>query len=436
MTDTPVQNCPACLIAAPASGQGKTTVTAALAWRYREQGRAVRVFKVGPDFLDPTLLEAASGHPVYQLDLWMGGEAHCRHLLAEAAAHADVILIEGVMGLFDGQPSSADVAARFGMPVLLVIDAGAMAQTFGAVAHGLASFRPDLSCTGVIANRVAGERHYEMLAESLPAGIDACGWLPRDPELALPERHLGLVPATELSDCETRIGRAARALRGMPAALPPAVAFPTAPAPAVTPRLSGVRIAIAHDEAFAFVYRANVDMLLHLGAEVVFFSPLHDASPPAADALYLPGGYPELHGRRLAANRAMAGAIRAHHAAGKPIVAECGGMLYLLESVTGQDGRRVDMAGLLPGHAVLQERPANIGLQAITLPEGTLRGHTFHYSRMETALTPVAQSTPARPGRRGEPWYRQGRLHASYLHLYFPSNPLAAGRLFTPTSML
>lgn len=394
----------------------------------------MRVFKTGPDFLDPMILERASGNPVYQLDLWMGGEDHCRQLLYEAAGEADLILIEGVMGLFDGERSSADLAMLFDIPVLAVIDGSAMAQTFGAIAHGLATYRPGLPFAGVFANRVAGERHHHMLAESLPPGVTAYGWLARDADIALPERHLGLVQATEVGDLDARIARAAAALHDVDPALPPVVSFAAPSTAAVTPQLAGVRIAVARDAAFAFLYRANLELLQALGAELVYFSPLDDDTLPQADALYLPGGYPELHLDRLASNVSMKAALRVFHAAGRPIVAECGGMLYLLESLTDTQGRHAAMAGLLPGHATMQDKLANLGLHSIELPEGPLRGHTFHYSRMETPLAPVARSESARAGRRGEPVYREGRLHASYLHLYFPSNPLAAARLFAPQS--
>ncbi|WP_291994623.1 cobyrinate a,c-diamide synthase [Candidatus Accumulibacter sp. ACC003] len=429
-----VRACPALFIAAPASGQGKTTVTAALAGRHRALGRKVRIFKTGPDFLDPMILERASGAPVYQLDLWMGGEDHCRQLLYEAAGEADLILVEGVMGLFDGDRSSADLAALFAIPVLAVIDGSAMAQTFGALAHGLASYRPGLPFAGVFANRVAGERHYEMLAESLPTGLLSFGYLPRDADIALPERHLGLVQAAEVADLDARIARAAAALTAFHEALPAPVLF-AAPAaqPAEAPlALAGVRIAVARDGAFAFLYRANLDLLRALGAELTFFSPLCDRTLPAADVLYLPGGYPELHLAALAANAPLRAAIRAHHGAGKTLVAECGGMLYLLESLADKDGNRAEMVGVLPGQATMLGRLANLGLHRVVLPEGELRGHTFHYSRMETPLLPIAASEGARPGRRGEAVYRVGRLHASYLHLYFPSNPEAVARLFAP----
>lgn len=425
------RRCPALLVSAPASGQGKTTVTAALARLHRNRGRCVRVFKTGPDFLDPMILERASGNPVYQLDLWMGGDTHCRYLLYEAASDADLILIEGVMGLFDGEPSSADLAVRFGIPVLAVIDGTAMAGTFGAVAHGLATYRAGLPFAGVLANRVAGERHCRMLAESLTPGLISFGWLPRDADIALPDRHLGLVQAAEIGDLDARIERAAAALTLTNDALPAPVEFSSVePAPS-SRVLAGVRIACACDAAFSFLYRANLDLLRALGAELCFFSPLADDAPPEADALYLPGGYPELHLDKLQDNRAMREAIRAHHAAGRPIVAECGGMLYLLESLADKNGNRAAMAGLLPGHAVMQERLANLGLHSVALPEGTVRGHTFHYSCMESPLAPIAWSESVR-GRRGEPVYRLGRLHAAYLHLYFPSNPVVTARLFAP----
>ncbi len=428
-----VRRCPALFIAAPASGQGKTTVTAALARYHRDRGRKVRVFKTGPDFLDPMILERASGTPVYQLDLWMGGEDHCRQLLYEAADEADLILVEGVMGLFDGDRSSADLATLFGMPVLAVIDGSAMAQTFGALAHGLATYRSELPFAGVFANRVAGERHYQMLAESLPPGLTSFGWLAPDADIELPARHLGLVQAAEISDLENRVACAAAALKSATDVLPPPVSFAAPGHSSVAPLLERVRIAVAKDRAFAFLYRANLELLSAMGAEIVTFSPLADETLPVVDALYLPGGYPELHLDRLQANEAIKAAIRAFHASGRPIVAECGGMLYLLESVTDAQGRRTEMVGLLPGHATMQNKLANLGLHGIELPEGALRGHTFHYSRMESPLAPIAWSEGARPGRHSEPAYRSGRLHSSFLHLYFPSNPLAAARLFAPS---
>jgi len=377
------------------------------------------------------ILERASGSPVYQLDLWMAGEAHCRELLHDAALDADIIIIEGVMGLFDGDPSSADLASRFGIPALVLINAGAMAQTFGAIAHGLATFRPGIPLLGVAANHVATEAHAEMLREALPADIRWLGAIPRGPEFALPNRHLGLVQAGEIADLDGRINAAAAAIDGLPlTVLPPPVSF-TSVVVEPTPRaLEGVTIGVARDLAFAFIYAANLDLLRRMGAELTFFSPLEDRAFGSVDALYLPGGYPELHLEQLAANRDMVSAIRAHHKAGKSIYAECGGMLYLLESLTHKDGTQGEMVGLIPGHGKMQPRLTALGFQSVGFPAGRLRGHTFHHSTMEVPLKPSILGDPLRPGRTGEAVFQLGPLTASYLHLYFPSNAGAAASLF------
>ncbi|MDQ5907976.1 MAG: cobyrinic acid a,c-diamide synthase [Pseudomonadota bacterium] len=425
--------CPALLLSAPASGQGKTTVTAGLARYHRCQGRNVQVFKTGPDFLDPMILERASGQPVYQLDLWMVGERDCKALLYQAAQTADLILIEGVMGLFDGQPSSADLATYFGVPVLALINAHAMAQTFGAVAHGLAHYRPGLPFAGVLANRVAGPGHAALLAESLSPEIRNYGWLPRDGEITLPDRHLGLVQAAEIADLEKRLDAvAARIGQTGLAELPPPVTFPTITVEPLPPLLKGVRIGIARDLAFAFLYPANLETLRAMGAELTFFSPLTDAELPEVDAIYLPGGYPELYLETLAGNTSLRTALHRHYEAGKPIYAECGGLLYTLESLADKEGHRAPMLGLLPGHAALQGKLAGLGMQSVQLPEGELRGHTFHHSKLETPLVPLAYGRRQRDGQVGEAVYRVGRLTASYLHLYFPSHPEAVARLFRP----
>ena len=427
------RNCPALLIAAPASGQGKTTVTAALARLHARQGKRVRVFKCGPDFLDPMVLARASGRPVYQLDLWMVGEEESRRLLWEAAGEADLILIEGVMGLFDGAPSAADLARRFGVPVLTVIDGSAMAQTFGALAHGLKSFQPDLPFAGVLANRVGSTRHGEILRDSLPESIRWYGALPRSLDMELPSRHLGLVQAEELADLDARLDAAADALaQSAETELPPAVSFAAPTRVSLEPLLAGVRIGVARDAAFAFLYQANLDLLQALGAELLFFSPLRFARLPAVDSLYLPGGYPELHLRALSRNGPMAEAIRAHHAAGKPILAECGGMLYLLDGLTDRGDERVEMLGLLPGEARMQQRLSALALQEVELPEGRLRGHTFHHSTLESPLQPLARGECPNYKRTAEVVYRNGRLTASYIHFYLPSDPLAAAALLRP----
>lgn len=421
--------CPALLIAAPASGQGKTTVTAALARLHARQGRRVTVFKCGPDFLDPQIHAFASGRPCQNLDLGMCGEADARWRLARAAAESDLILIEGVMGLYDGQPSAADIAERFNIPVLALIDAGAMAQTFGAVAHGLATYRPGLPFAGVLANRVGSARHAELLQVSLPAGMGWFGALPKSAD-SLPERHLGLLQAAEIGDLGARLDALADALAASATVdLPKAVDFAAAPAPELPPLLAGRRIAIARDAAYGFLYPANLEMLAALGAELRFFSPVAGDALPDCDAVWLPGGYPELHAAALSANAALWAALRAHVNAGRPLLAECGGMMSLFEQVVDKVGVAHAFAGLLPGRAVMQPRLAALGTQFAELPEGRLAGHTFHYSKSDTPLAPLVRArTP--DGRDGEAVYRRLRLTASYVHLYFPSNPAAVAALF------
>lgn len=432
MTTAPA-SCPALFISAPASNQGKTTITAALARLHRRMGRKVRVFKTGPDFLDPMILRQASGEPVYQLDLWMVGLAQAQQLLAEAARSADLILVEGVMGLYDGDPSSADLARAFGIPVMAVIDGSAMAQTFGAVAHGLAHYQDKLPFSGVLANRVGSARHAEMLAASIRAPLQFYGAVLRDREIELPHRHLGLLQAEEIADLESRLERAADALAHTAlASLPPAISFPAAPANALPNLLQGVRIAVARDAAFGFIYQANLDLLEQMGAQLCFFSPLADTTLPEADSLYLPGGYPELHLTPLSANTAMRKAMHAHHEAGKPILAECGGMLSLLDSLTDLQGHSAFMFGLIAGQAVMQPRLTALALQSAALPEGTLRGHTYHHSKLETALAPIAQGVCPNGGNTAEAVFRIGRTTASYIHFYFASNPLAAAQLLKP----
>lgn len=424
--------CPALLISGPASGQGKTTVTAGLAQLHRRRGLRVRVFKTGPDFLDPMILEQASGMPVQALDLWMVGEQGCRRLLAEAAEQADLILIEGVMGLFDGTPSSADLAATFGVPIAAVISAKAMAQTFGAVALGLARYRADVSIHGVLANHVGSARHAQMLQESLPSDIRWLGHLLRSEAIALPERHLGLHQASEIDQLAARIGLTADALADTALAeLPAPVAFDPQPPEALPPLLDGMHIAIARDAAFSFIYAANLSLLQALGARITFFSPLADEPVPSgADSLFLPGGYPELHAATLARSTTSAETIRAHAASGKPIVAECGGMLYLLESLTDADGDGTPMLGLLPGHATMSKRLCALGAQALNTKYGTMTGHTFHYSSMTTEMRPQHHAMRPHSDAQGEPLFRSGAITATYMHGYWPSNPALTAALF------
>ncbi len=476
--------CPAILIAAPASGQGKTTVTAALARLHTRQGWRVRVFKCGPDFLDPYWHTLASGAPVYQLDLWMTGEADCRARLYAAAQEADLIIVEGVMGLFDGNPSAADLAQHFGLPVLAVVDASAMAGTFGALAFGLQHYRAGMPWAGVLANRVASVRHAGMLQMSLKEPASWMGALMRNAAMTLPERHLGLTVASEVVDALERLDAAADALATTPlgqmgldelqrwavgfaafepfpeggaterfaSCPPPALRSPPLPSQsALSPRLppvlvqdalssrlptlQGITIGVARDAAFCFIYAANLDTLRELGAELLFFSPLAEAALPTCDALWLPGGYPELHAQTIASNTALRDNLAAHIASGKPVWAECGSMMALFDTLVTADGQNLPLWGLLPGTVTMQPRLAALGPQQLRLAGGTLRGHTFHYSTTTTPLqaalrTALPDCDPV--ADEGEALWVQGSVRASYFHAWFASCPAAVVELFSP----
>lgn len=426
--------CPALFISAPASGQGKTTITAALARLHQRHGRKVRIFKTGPDYLDPLVLQHASGAIAEPLDLWMTGETGCREALALAAQQADVILIEGAMGLYDGTPSSADLAIRFGIDVVAVFNARGMAQSIAALAHGLASYNPHLHLSGIVANQIGSARHHSLIEAALPDHLPLLASIVRDPTKALPSRHLGLIPPDQHHDLDIIIERVADELEETPLAqLPRRVSFPIPESHTALPQhLAGVTLGIARDEAFSFIYPANLRVLEGMGAQLRFFSPLHDEQLPSVDALWLPGGYPELYAAKLARNAAMLAALNRFHQAGTPILAECGGLLYVLEELTDIDGQCHIMAGLMRGTAAMRERSGCQGMQSAPLPEGLLRGHAHHRSIASNTPEPITHGIrPSHPAP-GEAIFRQGRLTASYIHLFFPSNPEATAALFAP----
>lgn len=439
---------PILMISAVASGQGKTTVTAALARYFRKAGKVVRVFKTGADFIDPMMLEQASGDVVESLDLWLNGEEECRRLLHRAAQNADLVLIEGVMGLYDGAPSSADLANAFEVPVVAVVDASAMAQTVGAVALGLRGFGP-VKLAGVIANCIASDGHLQMVKSAL-RDIPLLASLPRQ-SCALPERHLGLVLPEEQIDLEQTLDQLGSSLRLETEAWAQLLSANNAQnfavqsgrtqavnvLPETAKLLQGKTIAIARDAAFAFIYPANLACLKALGAQLEYFSPLrNEAVPEHADAVFLPGGYPELHAKALQDAHVWQASIRRAHRQCLPIYAECGGMMSLGEQLVDSQGKSWDMAGLLPGVIHMQKSLQALGMQSIQNAHGELRGHTFHFSRFDTHLTPnqftlkhIAHEKTLAPVE-GEAIYKLNGLHASYFHAYFPSNPRAAAHLF------
>jgi cobyrinic acid a,c-diamide synthase len=405
---------PGLLIAAPASGTGKTTVMLGLLAALRARGLTVQPFKNGPDYIDPAFHRAASGRWSFNLDTWAMPKAMLDGMLA-ASEGADFVLAEGSMGLFDGvaasgatgNGASADLAARMGWPVVLVIDASGQAQTAAAVAQGLARFRPGVRVAGVILNRVASPRHEALIRDGMAeAGLAVLGVLPKRATIAMPERHLGLVQAEEQPALQALIAEAADLMRAG-VDLDALISAAATTAPRATPTTitpPGQRIALARDAAFSFVYPHLLQGWRTAGAEILPFSPLADEAPdPGADVCWLPGGYPELHGATLAqADRFRAG-LRAF-ARRKPVHGECGGYMAMGEAIIDKDGTRHQMAGLLGLVTSFEKRKMHLGYRSATLaqpipghaPGRLLRGHEFHYSTiLAQPDAPLAQVTDA-----------------------------------------
>ena len=439
------------VIAAPASGSGKTTVTLALLRHLRDAGRRVASIKIGPDYIDPAFHAAASGRACLNLDPWAMRGSTASAALAAASAGADVIVAEGVMGLFDGatahEGSTADAAVATGWPVVLVVDASAMAASAAAVVRGFADFRGDVDVAGVIYNRIGSDRHAGLLVEATAKiGIPVLGCIRRDPSLALPDRHLGLVQAAEHPDLERFLRTAAKtigpaidtgALMRLPRrARAGALAVPSLPGcrrrAAMDPRppipVLGQHIAVARDEAFAFAYPLTLDGWRRAGAGLSTFSPLAGEAPAAgADEVYLPGGYPELHAGRIAAARGFLEGLRAAADRGATIYGECGGYMVLGELLVDADGEAHAMAGLLPVATTFAERGLTLGYRTVrTLGDGPLgrdgacfRGHEFHYARIlrEDGDAALFRCGDARGGDLGTAGRRVGTVAGSFVHL-------------------
>lgn len=451
---------PAIVIAGVSSGVGKTTLTLGLLATFRRRGLTVQAFKVGPDFIDPGFHALVTGRPSYSLDSWMCSRETVVATVASQAAEADLALIEGVMGCFDGlegkseEGSTAQVAKWLGAPVILVVDARAMARSAGAVVLGFERFDPELNLAGVIFNRVAGETHYRWLSESMEGSCRSIplGFLPRRESLTLPERHLGLVTAAEQSlprefldelvavieesvDLDRLLALAqSRVMRS------DADVVQGAGKAELKGLLPRVRIGVARDSAFQFYYPANFDLLRSAGAELVFWSPLRDADLPEVDALYLGGGYPEVYALELSQNATMLKAIRRFADSGRPIYAECGGLMYLAERMEDLQGTEHPMLGLLPTTVRMKPKRLTLGYAEVEVtrdtplaPAGTvIRGHEFHASRIEEVPPSVPRAYRVRL-RRGEPpraeGYLVGNALMSYVHLHFGSNPAVAEHL-------
>ncbi|WP_373353432.1 cobyrinate a,c-diamide synthase [Pseudoroseicyclus sp. CXY001] len=414
------------VIAAPSSGAGKTTVTLGLLRALRRAGVAVRGAKSGPDYIDPRFHEAATGVPCGNLDAWAMRPERLRAL----AGGAGLLIVEGAMGLFDGAPpdgagSAAELAKVLGAPVVLVVDAGRMAGSVAALVAGFAGFDKGLRVAGVILNRVGSERHEAMLRRALaPLGLPVLGAVRRDAGLAHPSRHLGLVQAEERQDLEAFLDRAADAMAELDLAALDALAAELTPGAAPLPRPPAQRIAVARDAAFAFAYPHLLDGWRAAGAEVRLFSPLADEPAPAADLIYLPGGYPELHAGRLAGAGRFLQSLR-NATEGTEIHGECGGYMVLGDGLVDADGQRHAMAGLLRLETSFASRRLHLGYREVTAEAGPFAGpwaaHEFHYATtLSERGNPLLTARDAEGTALPAMGLREGRVQGSFAHLIEP----------------
>jgi cobyrinic acid a,c-diamide synthase len=449
---TETREIPRIVIGAAASGVGKTTIAAGIIAALRRQGLVVQPFKCGPDYIDPSYHERAAGRPCRNLDAWMLNDSQLVEGFSRACRDADIAVIEGVMGLFDGsnwhdeRASTAQIAKLLGAPVVLVVDIAGAARSAAAVVLGCQHFDPQLMLRGVVLNFAGSEGHAKGCAEAIisTTGLPLLGWLPRDSSLQIPERHLGLVPGSEHRDPASLITGIADAvaerfdLGAITEIARTASALSQTPVTAVVARReSGIErpiIAVARDDAFCFYYPENLELLMEAGADIEFFSPLRGEQPAAnAAGVYLGGGYPELHAAALAANVGLWQALKALRLRDAPIYAECGGFMALTQGLIDREGRRWPMAGLIPGVARMTDKLAALGYRHATAmrrnilaDEGDeLRGHEFRYSTWicdepvaeeDTAWRVRGSRVPALADSGG---FVSGNLLASYIHIHF-----------------
>lgn len=416
---------PGYVIAASSSGSGKTTFTIGLLRALANRGLHVQPYKCGPDYIDTLFHQMASGRESVNLDTFMASPEHVKHLFQHYSADADVCVVEGAMGLYDGydksRGSAAEIARLLGVPIVLVVDAKSMAYSVAALLHGIKTFRP-INLAGVVFNRVGSESHYRhLLAACEEVGVQSLGYLSNNPELRMPSRHLGLslsgreeiehficlaaMEVTEHVDMERLMEM------GMTQTRDESVDGQTA-------SLTSKRIAVARDEAFNFTYRANIDSLRAMG-EVTFFSPLNDSSLPPCDLLYLPGGYPELYASQLAANSGMRRSIKAYAEQGGRVIAECGGFMYLCSAIDG-----IEMCGVLPFKATMEGARLHLGYRQMAIDGISLRGHEFHYSTVHEGVLPnnvkaITGQCSALGKAVDTPVYRYKNVLAGYTHWYW-----------------
>jgi cobyrinic acid a,c-diamide synthase len=447
------------LVAGTASGVGKTTVALAIMAALRRRSLAVQPFKCGPDFLDTGHHTRICGRMARNLDTWMLSPEANQNVLRNAARDADVVVAEGMMGLFDGKSgsseagSSAEIAKLLRLPVVLVVDAAKSARSIAAVVMGFELFDPELRLDGVILNRVGNEGHFKLLREAIAASCETkiLGWLPREPKITIPERHLGLHGAEQMSadgeesaniDALATLAEEHLDLEGL-LELECGLSMGEQIQRAVytASDAGSVRIGVACDPAFSFYYEDNLDLLREQGAEIVRFSPMGDKHlPHNVDALYLGGGYPELYSEQLSGNQQMLDEIWAFAASDKPVYAECGGMLYLSESLSVSDGKIYPMAGVLPLSMEMTGKLVQFGYVTVEFTEDCLlgakgtviRGHSFHYSRItrqngvRNGMTRSYRVQYSMSGKEELEGFHRGNVLASYIHLHFRANPAVA----------
>ena len=435
-------NSPRLLFAAPSSGSGKTTVVCGLLRALKNRGKAVRAFKCGPDFIDPLFHETVVGVPSGTLDLFFTPADQLRQLFCRHAAGAEISLVEGVMGYYDGLGAATDRASSYAVaraldaPVVLIVDGRGQSLSALATLEGFLRFREDSRIRGVLFNRMS-ESVYNALKPQVEAlGVRPLGYVPKAPEVMVESRHLGLVTPGEIEDLGQKLDALAALLErtvdmeGLLALAGSAPALEAPPAPPIPP-LPRTRIAVARDQAFCFLYRDNLDLLADYGAELIFFSPLHDdALPAGAQGLILPGGYPELHARALSENESMRRSVREAIQNGLPCLAECGGFLYLHRELEDMEGRSWPMAGVLDARAYRTPRLGRFGYITLTpkgdtafLPAGeSIRGHEFHYFESESCGDALRAQKPA-GSRAWDCCHGRGNLLMGFPHLYYPSNP-------------
>jgi cobyrinic acid a,c-diamide synthase len=443
---------PRLVIAGTNSGCGKTTITLGILAALAQKGLRTQPFKVGPDYLDPMLHTFVTGFPSRNLDSWLLAEDVVGYLFQKAAVGKELAVIEGVMGLYDGLnatdriASTAHVAGIIGAPVVLVVNGAGMALSIAALLRGYRDFDPTVRLKGVIINRINSESHFQYLRAIIETytGLKAIGYLPSLPEAALPERHLGLLPGGEITDLSGKLNSLARQV-ARTVDLGQLLAVAGEVEPVTTPGLgyeisgkfSGLRLAVASDRAFNFYYRDNLELLEQFGAELVYFSPLADSGLPAGiDGLYLGGGYPEVWAGELQANASMRHSVKRMIAAGLPVYAECGGMMYLAGQLQNHAGEVYEMAGALPAQSIMTRALQRFGYVELELTADNLlgrrgdriRGHEFHYSVTEVgrAVGRTYRVAKASPRDKQSVWkdgYQLHNLLAGYPHLHFWSNP-------------